>query len=115
MVVVEKQLNNWMVFILKGQFIVRNIAYIRQYFERAEDMLPPEVAIDMGEVTQIDSSAITMLINFQRRIIQKNGRLVLFGMCPDVADIFSIVGIEKIFRICTTNDDFKTRYLSQGL
>lgn len=115
MVVTENQLNNWMVFILKGQFIVRNIAHIRQYFERIEEMTPPEVAIDMGEVTLVDSSAITMLINFQRRIIQKDGRLVLFGMRPDIAEIFSILGIEKLFRICTTDDEFETRYLSENL
>lgn len=66
----------------------------------------------MSEVAQLDSSAITILVNFQRRIIQKDGLLVLFGMRSDIAEIFSIVGIDKMFRICTTREDFVTLYVS---
>ena len=69
----------------------------------------------MSDVTQIDSSAITILVNFQRRIIQKDGRLVLFGMRSDIAEIFSIVGIENMFRICSTRNDFEIIYAQQDV
>ena len=114
MIVTESTLQSWRIIILRGKFIVKNLAKIRLYFEEAEKVASPHIAIDMGEVTQIDSSAITILVNFQRRVIHKEGLLVLFGLSDDIAEIFSIAGIDKIFRICTNREDFERRYVHQN-
>lgn len=108
--VTERIYNSWTVIALEGKFIVKNLTKIRRYFDRAVHRSHPDVAIDMGEVSQLDSSAVTILVNFQRRIVQNDGRLVLFGMNDDIAEIFSIVGIDKIFRICRNREDFEELY-----
>ena len=113
MVITESVYHGWHLIVLEGKFIVRNLTVIRKAFERAEGEPVPEIAIDMSSVSQIDSSAITILMNFQRRLIQKDGRLVLFGLQPDIAEIFSIVGIDRLFRICTDRGDFETLYAYQ--
>ncbi|MBN1308441.1 MAG: STAS domain-containing protein [Chitinispirillaceae bacterium] len=110
MVVTESALHSWRIITLRGKFLVRNIATIRPYFEQAEKEPLPKVAIDMSGVSQLDSSAVTILVNFQRRIVQKDGLLVLFGMPNDIAEIFSIVGIDKMFRICSGRRDFEALY-----
>jgi anti-anti-sigma factor len=113
MVITDSAVNGWRVVILEGKFIVRNLTMIRKAFERAEREVAPGIAIDMNGVSQIDSSAITLLINFQRRVVRKDALLVLFGMRPDIAEIFSIVGIDMLFRICSTKNDFETLYALQ--
>ena len=108
--VVTGTLASWQSLMLQGKFTVKNIAIVRRYFERSEETPVPGVVLDMSGVSQLDSSAITILVNFQRRIIQKDGLLVLFGMRGDIAEIFSIVGIDKLFRICTDRDEFERLY-----
>jgi anti-anti-sigma factor len=114
MIICEELLHSWFIITLQGKFIIRNLTMIRKHFDKAEKISIPDVAIDMEGVTQIDSSAITILVNFQRRIIQRDGRLVLFGLRSDIAEIFSIVGIEKMFRMCKSKDGFVEAYVKHG-
>lgn len=102
--------NSWQIITLKGKFVVRNITMIRKFFERAQAVAMPRIALDMSEVSQIDSSAFTILVNYQRNVIQKDGMLVLFGIRSDIAEIFSIVGVDKLFRICGNREDFELHY-----
>lgn len=113
MVINESVYDGWRIIILKEKFVVRNLTLIRKVFERAEGEYLPKVAIDMSRVLEVDSSAITILVNFQRRIIRKDGLLVLFGLQPDITEIFSIVGIDKLFRICTTREQFEVLYAQE--
>lgn len=112
MIVTVSSFNSWRIIILRGKFIVKNLALIRSHFEQAGQTQLPSIAIDMSGVSQLDSSAITLLVNFQRRVIQKDGLLVLFGLRSDIAEIFSIVGLDKMFRICSTREDFEAMYAS---
>lgn len=112
MVVTVSSFNSWRIIILRGKFIVKNLALIRSRFEQAGQARLPSIALDMSGVSQLDSSAVTLLVNFQRRIIQQDGLLVLFGLRSDIAEIFSIIGIDKMFRICSTRDDFEALYAS---
>lgn len=113
MIISETVQNGWRVIALQGKFVVKNLTAIRRILEKAEQTALPGIALDMSGVGQVDSSAITLLVNFQRRIIQKDGLLVLFGMRSDIAEIFSIVGIDKLFRICTDRADFETLYANR--
>ena len=110
MYIAETTSGAWSVIELRGKFVIKHLALIRRYFDLAEKRTAPSIAIDMSGVSQLDSSAITILVNFQRRIIQKDGLLVLFGMRRDIAEIFSIVGIDKLFRICATREEFEKLY-----
>jgi anti-sigma B factor antagonist len=111
MKIIVSTIGTWRTMALQGKFTVKNIPLIRKYFESAEQFPLPGIMIDMSGVTQLDSSAISMLVNFQRRILQKNGLFVLVGMSNDITEIFSIVGIDKIFSICKNNEEFMVKYV----
>ena len=106
----ESERGGWCIVALHGKFIVRNLTAVRRVLEKTEAGSWRGIALDMGGISQVDSSAITLLVNFQRRLIQKNGLLVLFGMRSEIAEIFSIVGIDRLFRICTDRADFEALY-----
>jgi len=110
--VVSGTLDAWQTVTIVGKLTIKNISIVRKYLEQAESTAIPGVVIDMSGVTQLDSSGITLLMNFQRRVGQKGGLVVIVGMPGDIAEIFSIVGIDKVFRICLNVDEFRRIYLA---
>jgi len=96
----------WQTITLAGQLTIKNLTLVRRYLERAEENPFPGVMIDMAEVTQLDSSGITLLVNFQKRISQRGGTVVIAGLTSDIAEIFSIVGIDRLFQLCGSRDEF---------
>ena len=48
----------------------------------------PRVAIDLGAIDYISSTGIALLIGTKRRVEARQGRLVLFGLQPEVLELF---------------------------
>jgi anti-anti-sigma factor len=97
--------NNWFVITISGKFSVKYLLKIKSIFEEAENSNEHLVAIDLRPATYIDSSAITIMLNFHRRCIEFGGNLILFGLNPDIESILSIVGIDKIIPIVKNIND----------
>lgn len=57
------------------------------------------IAIDLSEVEFMDSSGLSALLSTLKTIGDR-GRLVLFGICPNVAKLFSITRLDRgVFEI----------------
>jgi len=94
--------NNWFVISITGRFTVQNLVPVRSVFEDADRSGERLIAINFSTTTYLDSSAITILLNFHKRCTEKGGKLVLFGLNPDIEGIVSIIGIDKILPIVKT-------------
>jgi anti-sigma B factor antagonist len=57
------------------------------------------VAIDLGEVSFIDSTALGILIRYQPRFKSRGGDLVLVTQDRRVLRTFEITGLDRIFSI----------------
>jgi anti-sigma B factor antagonist len=57
------------------------------------------VAIDLGEVSFIDSTALAILIRYQPRFKSRGGDLVLVTQDRRVLRTFEITGLDRIFSI----------------
>lgn len=90
---------DWFIIFLFGKFVVKNLTRIRLSFEEAEKNPNLKVAIDFSKVSQIDSSAITLLANFQKRLMEKGSSAIIYGASQDIAEILSIVGLDKVISI----------------
>lgn len=101
---------NWFVVEVKGRFVVKNLTQVRSVLDELEMKQASRVAIDLSETIQLDSSALTILINFNKRISARSGTLVLIKPNRNISDIFSIVGFEKIIPIIESTEEFKKRY-----
>lgn len=99
--------NEWFIISITGKFVVRNLFAIRTAFEQASRNSEKFVAVDLQNTTHLDSSAITMLINFKKRCGSEGGKFIVFGLNQAIEEIFSIVGMEKIITVVQTFDDFK--------
>ena len=59
----------------------------------------PRVALDLSAIDYISSTGIALLIGSKRRVDAANGRLVLFGLRPEVFDLFAIMKLASLFEI----------------
>jgi anti-anti-sigma factor len=66
---------------------------------------PAAVVLDFGAVRYINSSNLAKLLRLRKQLIEIDGRLVLCGMNPQVASVFTVTGLDKVFNIATTVEE----------
>lgn len=59
----------------------------------------PHLAIDLSSLEYISSAGLRVLLVVAKKVQQAQGKLVLFGLVPNVREVFSISGFDKIFSI----------------
>jgi anti-sigma B factor antagonist len=59
----------------------------------------PRFAIDLSEVNYLASSEIGFLVTLKRRIDRRQGKVVFFGICPYILDIFKTMNLSRILDI----------------
>lgn len=60
---------------------------------------PLMVCLDFSLVEFMATTVLVKLISFHKRVKNRKGKLVLFGMQPTVADVFRITSFDKFFTI----------------
>jgi anti-anti-sigma factor len=99
--------NGWHIISIKGKFVVKFVAEIRKVLEPFKDQNAPKIALDFTNTTHLDSSAMTLMLNFQNRLKEKNGRMVIFGANEDIMGIITIVGFDSFVPIYKNRADFE--------
>jgi anti-anti-sigma factor len=100
-----KRWKKWLVITISGKFIVKSVFQMKNIFDEAERNYEQFLAMDLSKTTYLDSSAITILLNFHKRSAEKGVVLVIFGLNPDIEEVISIVGIDKVISIVKTITD----------
>jgi anti-anti-sigma factor len=59
----------------------------------------PHLVIDLSKLEYISSAGLRVLLVVAKKVQQAQGKLVLFGLVPNVREVFSISGFDKIFSI----------------
>jgi anti-anti-sigma factor len=104
-VISTRRWKKWQIIAISGRFIIKNLFQIRNVFNEAERNSEKFVAIDLSTTTYLDSSAITIMLNFHKRCTEKGGNLVIFGLNQDIEEIISIVGVDKVVTMVKTIND----------
>jgi anti-sigma B factor antagonist len=55
--------------------------------------------LDFAEIEHLASLIIAVLLKLRDRTRKAGGRLILCGLRPDVAEVFAITGVDKVFDI----------------
>jgi len=111
-VAVEKK-HEWYIVVLTGKFVVKTIAQVRKVFESIQSSKNLSIALDLTRVTQIDSSALTVILNLQKRLQQKNGRAALIGPNELINETLFMVGFNLAVPIYHTRADFEQSVCSK--
>jgi anti-sigma B factor antagonist len=59
----------------------------------------PAIVVDLSQVTYVDSSGIAIFIDALQRIQDYGGKLALVGLQSNVAMVFQIARLDKVFLI----------------
>jgi stage II sporulation protein AA (anti-sigma F factor antagonist) len=68
-------------------------------FSRVLGTSPSRLAIDLSRLEYISSAGLRVLLVVAKKMQQGQGKVVLFGLVPNVREVFSISGFDRIFAI----------------
>ncbi len=60
------------------------------------------VIVDFQRVEFLSSSAISVLIQLNNRLRENSGALTVAGLCPPLQQVFKIMKLQKMMKICET-------------
>ena len=63
------------------------------------DKLKPKLVVDFTNVAHLSSSALGMLITLHKNIRERDGKLSLCNIQPQIYEIFAITRLNDIFKI----------------
>jgi anti-anti-sigma factor len=102
-----KKWKKWFIISIFDQFVVKTLLQIKTVFDDAYKHDQHFIALDLEHTRHLDSSALTLILNFSKRCLEKGGTFVIFGPDQYVSEIFSIVGLDKAIRIFSTQEQFE--------
>jgi anti-anti-sigma factor len=111
LIITREEWNGWHLLLLTGKFVVKSFNEVRKYFDDLEQMPELKVAVDLTHVSMIDSSALTIILNLQKRLKAKDGQVAIIGPNPDISETFSIVGFSLAVPIYGTRATFEKSVL----
>jgi anti-sigma B factor antagonist len=62
------------------------------------------LAIDLSQVTLLDSTGLQVLMSAKRRTTERGGDVYILGAHGHILRVFHLLSLEKIFRICAEAD-----------
>ncbi len=98
---------DWQIVSIAGKFVLKTVGQISKTFESLEKAGEKYIAVNLSATTHVDSSAITLLVTFFKRMRERNGKLVFFGANDDINEIFSIVGLRTTLPFYKTRQQFE--------
>jgi anti-sigma B factor antagonist len=84
---------------------VRSVVALRAVFEEQEKLGASKIAVDLSDVSYIDSSGIGLLLNFSKRLRAGGRMLYLFSPNDDIKAILYIAEIDEAVPFFDCYDD----------
>ncbi|WP_338824479.1 hypothetical protein MHOCP_00660 [Moorella humiferrea] len=79
---------------LKGELDMETLATLEQAAEVQEG--ERQLEINLAGVSFIDSTGLRGLLEIQRRWLMKGGEVRVINPCPEIAEVFRLVGMEEL-------------------
>ena len=73
--------------------------------EIVEDEPDPKLLLDFRNVEHLSSAALGMLITLNKQLGERQGRLVLANIHPQIYEVFKITRLNKLFTIHSNTED----------
>lgn len=104
---------NWTIVAVEGEFVVRYLNRIRPTLDELAQKSGLNVALDLRATTLVDSTAVSTIVNFHKRLQQAGGRVVILQPSPNIKEVFSITGVGVGIRLYDKRGSFE-KEVSEG-
>lgn len=103
-----RELNNFHVVELFGKIDrLKDSIVLKSYINTLLEKKPVNIALNLSKVTYLDSGALNVLIYAHNSLKKKNGVLVLIEPNEYVRDVLEVVGLDKLVKIHSTEEEFQ--------
>lgn len=99
MEIATEQLESIVLIRIKGRCYSSDAQAVEDGLATALGAGTPHLAIDMTELDYISSAGLRILLKLAKQIQRRKGKVVLFGLRPNVREVFSISAFDRIFSI----------------
>ena len=89
----------------RGEIDLFTAPELKQVITEAIESGERRVAIDLSEVSFLDSTALGVLIGAVKRLRSRDGVLTIVNTDANIAKTFEITGLDQIFTIRPTRDE----------
>ena len=93
------QTNGILVLRLQGRFDAHETAQVREWFQANPTK---QAVVNLSDVSFLDSSALSVLVQEMKRCRERGGDLILAGLPKAVRIIFELTRLDRAFRIVAT-------------
>lgn len=63
------------------------------------------VIVDLSDVTMLSSMGLGMCIDLRNRAVKLKAPAILYGLQPDIAQLFKMMRIERLYKVAKNRDD----------
>lgn len=95
----QEQAGDVLIAKLAGRLDSSSAQSAEESFARLLGSAAPHLAIDLSKLEYISSAGLRILLVVAKKVQQAHGKVVLFGLGPNVREVFTISGFDKIFAI----------------
>jgi anti-sigma B factor antagonist len=89
----------WTIVHVRGEIDMATAPRLRQALVGAMRDEKPHVVVDLDGVLFVDSTGLGVLIGALVRARRSGGDLVLSGLARRLSELFSLVGLDKVFTV----------------
>ncbi len=106
MQITKKVKDKFVILGITGNLNMNNVKLVKNVFDSEVDKGAKFIAIDMKNLTYIDSSGIGSFIGLMSRLKGVGGQIYLVNMSSDIEKIFSMTKLLAFFKVYPTLEDF---------
>ena len=83
----------------KGRFYSNDVQAMEEGLAEAIGSGKRCLAVDLAEMDYISSAGLRVFLKVAKQVQKANGKVVLFGLRPNVREVFSTTAFDRIFSI----------------
>jgi anti-sigma B factor antagonist len=95
---------------VSGAFCARNVLEIRGHFEDGVSLGHTKFALELSGVTQLDSTGLGLIINFNKTLIKQKGQLLIVNPSSDARNAFDVSSTNRWLQICDNIDNIDSLF-----
>ena len=94
---------------LIGKYDIEELLFFSTVFSDEISKRPEIIALDLEELTYIDSSGIGSLIRYVNIALKENIEFICYNLNKNIENIFKISKLDQFLNILS-NDDYQKKY-----
>lgn len=106
MQITKKVKGQFVIFSISGNLDMNNVKFVKKIFDDEVNKGTKYVAIDMKNLSYIDSSGIGSFIGLMSKLRQVGGQVILLNMNPEIERIFSMTKLLAFFKVYKSEEEF---------